>query len=344
MTQMDEQRVIDALRAYTGGLTVTDQEIITAESRLRDRLEPPSPRRRLVILAAAVAAVLVVGFFLSRAIDWDQESAQPVDTPSSPADSLKETLQADAYDLGVTDFTAGTQPTAQDMAGFWLLREPYVGLMFVDADGDWLMGGAPTDPGVFGPSTLVADTWTRRHDERSQCGNDNVGSGLFQSWRAAVAADGSLRLEQTGGEPTCTPADSREVWDRVTPGLPVADYLLAATQEADWQAAPRSFGWQGLYVAPATGHVLEARDDETYRYYDSLTDASLVAADRGELFADGERSSGSCAGGEFAGTVEVAQLPGVTGYVGSYDAVRFDTKSHSCDSGITAQDVWVNVR
>jgi hypothetical protein len=341
MSELDEQRVVDALRAYTGGLTVTDQEIITAESRLRDRLEPPSHRRRLVILAAAVAAVLLVGFFVSQAFDWNQESAPPADTPSSPADTLKDALQADAYDVGTAHSFAGVQPTAQDMAGFWMLRLPFSSVMLVDADGDWLMG-APTHPAVFGTSTLAGETWTRRHDERSQC-NDNAVRGLFQAWRAALAPDGSLRLEQTGGNPTCTPADNFEVWDRLVPGAPVADYLLAVTQDVAWQAAPVSFRWQGLYVAPATGHVLDVADDGTYRYHDTLTESSLVAADHGELGIDNAGSAGSCVGGSFTGNAEVAQLPGVTGYVGSYDAVRVTTTTNNCASGVAEEDVWVKV-
>lgn len=337
MIQRDEQRVIDALRAYTGGITVTDQDIATAESRLRGSLEPPSPRRRLIILAAAVAAVLVVGFLVSRAIDSDPDSAPPIDRHSSPAATLKAALQADAYDLSSADFSAGAQPTASDMAGFWLLREPFIGPLLVDGGGHWWMG-LPTDR-FGGTSTLTGDTWTRRF-AANMCDQPD---GFSLPWQAAIASDSSLHLTFTGSENVCTPADDREVWDRVTPGSPVADYLLAVTQEADWQAAPVSFLWQGLYVAPATGHLLEARSDGSYRYYDTLTDASLVAADRGEIGVDSAGTSGSCAGGSFTGTVEVAQIPGVDEYVGSYDAVRFTSTMDNCGTGFAKEDVWVTI-
>jgi hypothetical protein len=341
MIQRDEQRVIEALRAFTGGLTVTDQDITTAESRLRDSLEPPSPRRRLAILAAAVAAVLVVGFFVSRAIDRDTDSAPPVDRPS-PAGTLKAALQADAYAVSSADFSAGAQPTARDLAGFWMLREPYGATMFVDAAGNWAMG-YPTAPAVSGPSTLDGATWTRRLDDRGICAKGNDMIGVSQSWHAALAADGSLRLDLNASRASCTPADNREVWDRVAPGSPVADYLLAVAQRADWQPAPRSFRWLGLFVAPATGRVLEVTDDEQYRYYDTLTDASLVAADQGDVSSDGAGTTGSCSEGSFAGSVEVALLPGVADYLGSYDAVRFTPTTDNCASSVAAHDVWVKV-
>lgn len=337
MIQRDEERVIGALRALTGGLTVTDQDINAAESRLMESLEPPSPRRRLVILAAALATVLVVGYFVAQAINREEASAPPAHTPSSPADSLKAALQADAYDLDSAEFTTGAQPTAQDLAGFWLLREPFIAALLVDGGGHWWMG-RPTD-GFGGTSTLTGDTWTRRLDA-NMCDQPN---DFSLPWQAAIASDSSLHLMFTGNQNVCTPADDREVWDRVTPGSAVADYLLAVTQEADWHAAPVSFRWQGLFVAPATGHVLEVTDDGNYRYYDTLTDASLVAADRGELGVDSSGTTGSCSGGSFRGSLEVALLPGVADYVGSYDAVRVTPTADSCVSGVAAEDVWVNV-
>jgi hypothetical protein len=210
--------------------------------------------------------------------------------------------------------------------------------MFVDANGDWLMG-LPAQA-LGGTSTLSGDTWTRRFNENGLC---NQPRGFSLPWQATIASDGSLHLMFTGRENVCTPADDREVWDRVAPGSPVSDYLLAMTQEADWQTAPRSFRWTGLYVAPATGHVLEVTDDGNYRYFDTLTDASLDPADRGEIGFDGAEATGSCAGGSFTGTAEVTRIPGVDGYLGSYEAVRLATTTDSCASGVTAQDVWVNV-
>ena len=59
MNERDELRVIEALQALSGGLTVTEQDIINAGGELRDRLEPPSPRRRLPLLVAAAVACAI---------------------------------------------------------------------------------------------------------------------------------------------------------------------------------------------------------------------------------------------------------------------------------------------
>ena len=341
MNQLEQQRVIEALRALTGGLTVTEQDINIADARLRDNLEPPSPRRRLALLAAAAAAVLAVAFVVFQTLDPGDDAAPPTEPPTTtPADSLRAALQADAYTLS-SGFTAGARPTAQDLAGFWLLRAPYGFTLFVDGNGGW-RGGTPLDRQAYGTSTVAGNTWTRRFDDGTACAQDN-GGGLFQSWRAALAGDGSLRLQLTGGEPTCTPADTREVWDRVDPGSPVADYLLAMSQEATWQSTSGPLDWEGVYVAPESGHVLAVTRDGSYRYYDTLTDARLVAADRGDLESAAGTVTGTCAAGAFSGNLETTQVPGVDGYVLPFNAIRIATTTDSCASGIAAQGVWVNV-
>jgi hypothetical protein len=340
MNVREERRVIDALRAYTGGLTVTDQDINVAENRFRESVEPPAPRRRLVILAVAAAAVLVVGFFAVRAIGSDPDSAPPADKPSGPAEVLTAALQAHPYRLGIEQFTTGASPTLEDLAGFWMLRQPYGAPLIVEGDGDWLMG-FPSGPAWFGTSAVNGDTWTRRHDDGTGCAQENGLAHFAHTWRAALAQDGSLRLRLTDGPNVCTPAEEREVWDRVAPGAPVADYLLAVTKDADWKAAPASYRWFGLYVAPATGHLLDVREDGTYQYYDALTGASIVPADRGELqFADG-RTTVSCAGSPSTAGTEFARLPAVTGYLAAHDAVRFT--SSGCATGPTTEQAWVRV-
>ena len=43
MNQRDEQRVIEALQAFTGGLIVTENDMLIAGRNLKDNLEPPAP-------------------------------------------------------------------------------------------------------------------------------------------------------------------------------------------------------------------------------------------------------------------------------------------------------------
>jgi hypothetical protein len=340
MTQSDERRVVEALRSFTGGLTVTDQDITTAENRLKESFEPPpSPRRRLAILAAAVAAVLVAGFFLAQSLSQKDDSAPPANTPSSPADTLKAALQADAYRLTSAEFTAGAPPTARDLVGFWLLRSPYDAPIFVDGNGGWRLGSV--EGGWVGPSTLDAGTWTRVIRNPGDCA---PGRGpLSQSWHTALAADGSLRAQLTSSNVNCTPAEDREVWDRVTSGSPVGDYLLAMAQKATWQAAPGAFAREGLYVAPETGHALQIDADGSYRYYDSLTGTQVIAADQGRLESTGETVTGSCTGGSFSADLETTRIPGVVGYTEPRDAVRMRSTTHTCASAVADQVVWVNI-
>jgi hypothetical protein len=342
MTHNEDQRVVHALRAYTGGLTVTEHDIAVAEDRLKSTLEPPSPRRRLAVLAAAVAAVLVVGFFVARALEGDENSAPPADAPSSPAKALAQALQADAYTLSTEEFATGTAPSRQDMAGFWLLREPYFFSMFMSADGHWVLGST-TDQAGFGRSTLSGDKWTRHYDG-GHCVEGAGRHAYSQTWQTTLTADGSLRMQLSAGPTDCTPAETREVWDRVAPESPLGDYLAAATKAADWQTAPRSFTWQGIYVSPETGRVLEVGADASFLLYDLAGDEGLEPIDRGALSYDGfkQQTTGVCDGATFSAAAEVAQLPAVEGYVGSLEAVRVST-SESCTSGLTSEAVWVKV-
>jgi hypothetical protein len=227
------------------------------------------------------------------------------------------------------------------LAGVWLLRPPYRILMFVDGNGDWGMD-SPTGSAAFGTTALARGTLTRRIDDRSDCARSNHLVGYSTSWRTALAQDGSLRLQLRKPPGVCTPADDREVWDRVAPGSPIASYLLTTARSARWHAAPSGFVWGGTYVAPETGHVLDVSKDGRYRYYDSLTARTLVAADRGRLESLPGEVRGSCAAGSFSGSLEVVRVPGVSGYISAYDAIRITTAEDGCTS-IAAQDIWVDL-
>jgi hypothetical protein len=348
VNELDERRVIEALQALTGGLTVTEQDIIDADGRFRDRLEPPSPRRRLPFLVAAAAAlVLLVGYVAFHVIGRDGNAAPPVNQPHSPADVLRTALQADAYTLPAAQFEAGEPPTSRDVAGFWLLRAPYGFSIFVDGDGRW-MAGSPSRPDGYGTSTLADGRWKLRMNARSgwaRCIADAHATGttgISQSRNVALARDGSLRAQLAGTMPPCTPAENREVWDRVDPGSPIADYLLATAKQAEWQAAPEDVGLKGFYVSPKTGHFLEVDKAGRYRYYDTRAGALPVTADRGKLEPATGTVTGSCAGGHFSGNLETARIRGVEGYVVPYDAIRITSTGDGC-APIAAHDVWVNL-
>ena len=334
MNQRDEQRVIEALQAFTGGLTVTENDMLIAGRNLKDHLEPPRPRRRLAMVAVAAAA-LVAGFVMFEVInaDDDSDAIKPAQT-QTPAEVLTAALEPHAYGVPVDESGAGTPPTAEQLAGFWLLR-PYGDItlpMFVAGNGSYRLGS----DGITGASTLSGNTWVRQLGPHSGCPRT-------QSFTTAIAPDGSLRAQVAQADNTCTVTDGLEVWDPVAPGSPVADYLRAMAGEADWRATSVPSGQHGVYVAPSTGHVLVVTENGRYRYYDSLTADELVAADRGELESDAGTVSGSCTGGSFSGRLETAPIPGVDALLGGSTAIRITADTDSCASNVATEDVWVRV-
>lgn len=341
MNEPDERRVVAALHELTGGITVTEHDVLVMGARLDERLEPPDPRRR-VALVAAVAAALVLGGYLALERDWlDRDAAPPADrTTQTPGDTLRAELDADPYLTSHDQFLAGAPPSAEDLAGVWMLRHPYRHVMFVGPDGDW-RSESPTSDLAFGTSDLAGDSLTRRVHADSVCVRWNDLLKRVQPWRVAVSGDGSIRMQLP--EPrSCTPADEREVWDRLDVGAPVPAYLLAAARTASWRPVTSTFAWQGLYLAPESGHVLEVDREGRYRYYDAPAPLAR-ASDRGELEASVGEVSASCVGGEFTGAVEAAEVPGEHGYVFPFEAVRFTTERNSCASDLAAQEVWVNL-
>lgn len=354
MNELEEQRVIEVLRAITGGLTVTERDTIDASTRLQHNLKAPPPRRNLALIAVAAAVVLIVGFATFRAINGDEKSAtDPAGTPPSAADVLQKALGADPFALAEAEFLVGTRPTAQSLAGLWLWRpnDPSLSVgefespMYVDGDGDWRIGD-PTAPFLFGVSSLAGDTWTRRGDERGQCARNQQQVGyLDQPAKAALAPDGSLHVQFATVEDGCTAAlNGREVWIRVAPGSPVMDYLGEVSGEIQWEAASDGVG-AGVYVAPGTGHMLVVDLEGSYRYYDNLTAAKLVVADKGEFDVDVAQGTvdATCVGGSFTGRVEAGETPGVAGYVRSFPAMRITTAEQGCGSDVAAQGVWVHI-
>ena len=335
MNQRDEQRVVEALQAFTGGLVVTEHDIIEAGARLqRNVKKPPSHRRRIALVAAAAAVVLVGGTLAFTALNDNERSAPPVDVPATPAETLIAALEADAYFELPSE--SGTAPTIEQLNGLWTMR-PYGDVsipLIVTGDGSFRLGIA--QPGnVFSTSSISGHTWTRATPE----------SGCPQTHRytAALLPDGSLRLQIDQADVTCTILPGAEVWDPLAPGTPMADYLLAMAREASWQPVAESSLQEGLYVAPDTGHVLEVAVDGSYGYYDSLTEDQLVPADRGDLEPGPGTVTGTCTGGSFSGNLETAQIPGVEGLTFETTAMRITADRDGCASGVTADEVWVRV-
>lgn len=342
MNEIEEQRVIEALRAITGGLAVTEQDIVDAGNRMQHNLKAPKPPRRTpFVLAVAAVVALIAGLGLYAVIKGNDsgEDLAPANQPT-PAQALRDRLDATAYQLSFEAFTQGKPATAADMTGAFLLRpdgpEAREGgiLVRVEADGDWSYGF----PGLNAGSSFAPGTWTQRFTEDGECAPDTGAPPLVHGWTTAVAGDGSVHLKLTAGPNVCTVGENYEVWDRLAPGSPVQDYLEAEVDAIAW--APHT-GSQlsGIYYAPATGQLLEVFDGEFLFY----TSADLSAEDDGQLSVVSDALTGSCTGGEFSAQVESGMIPAVPGLLAGVQAVRLTPTGGSCASGVSDQAVWLRL-
>ena len=335
MNQRDEQRVIEALQAFTGGLTVTEDDMLIASRNLKDNLEPPRPRRRLAVVAVAAVAALVAGFVIFEAVnaDDDTDAVEPAGT-QTPAEALTAALEPGAYNIAVDESGAGTPPTAEQLAGFWLLR-PYGDVtlpLFVAGDGSYRLGS----DGFTGASTLSGNTWVRQLGPHRGCPRT-------QSFTTAIASDGSLRAQVARGDNTCTATDGLEVWDPVAPGSPLADYMRAMAGGSELAAhlgALRAEGrLRGAEHGPCSG-------GQRQRALPLLRLADRRRAGGGRprrTRVDPGTVSGSCTGGSFSGRLETATIPAVDALLDGSTAIRITADTDGCASNVATEDVWVRV-
>jgi hypothetical protein len=333
MNEREEQRVIEALQALNGGLTVTEQDILVANNKLRDNLEPPSPRRKIVMAAIVAAAAVVAGMVIFQATEGDEGSSAPdvTNEPPTPAEVLTDTLDPDLY--GVLPAAAGPAPKMDQLAGAWVMRADLDSAlpMLVTGSGKQFLGSPPR----FVGSTLSGREWTRETSLEQGCPQTTT-------YSAGLADNGSLVLQTD--DTNCTPGVGLEVWDPITPGSPVANYLVAVSEDADWEGSKQPTVAPGFYVAPRTGHVLLVSVEEgqtSYRYYDSFSGQPTLA-DRGEFYFEPDALAADCAGGTFSGKFESATLPGVDGFLFPTTAFRVSADNDQCaESRIADQEVWV---
>lgn len=348
MNTHEDQRVIDGLKALSGGLVVTEQDIIEARGKVQRQFQDPGPRRRGLVLAAA-AVIVVAGIVTFQAISGRDDSAPPVDQPPGPQAAAVAALEAaiDPYVYGQSEdeFLAGRPPTKEDLVGVWLLRTPYSAPMVVYADGRW-EEGVPNQYWVAGENRLTGRTLTRHYDQTG-CPK---GNGIEdQTWQASVSPDGSLRLQFASGTNVCTAADNREAWDRLGPGRsPITDFLRDSAAAINWETHTLGRVPAGLYISPESRHLLTVSAQGSYQFYDTLNGQELVPADQGVLTVDGDAGdpvtvSASCRGGSLVGTVQQGSTPEVAGIIDDMGALRIDTTADSCASGVGTDVVWVRI-
>lgn len=366
MNEVDERRVIDALQAISGGLTVTDQDLREAQARLHEQIPPDPTRRHTAVTAIVAAAAVVAGVIGVMEVTARNDTTPPspagrtLEKPAAAAVTLANALDGDAYEGPREDFLAGRPPTQDDVEGLWLLRRPFSAPMVFDAKGNWSLG-APSDPWVGGPYSIRGSSLSRDVLVDYKC---SEGPRPFRlSWAAAMADEGSLRLQFTGQLNRCTPADDREVWDRLLPGpSPLADYFREVSTTIGWEPAEvteisKSFDGfevglgEDLYYDPRSGHLLEVLTQGRYRYYDDperfVVEGTTLPADEGRLTtsqgAETVNLEGTCRGGRFTATLMSGTTPEVDGIAVELHALQVTPTSDGCTSGIAAERVWLRL-
>lgn len=349
MNARQEQRVIEALQALTGGLAVTEHDMLVANNKLKDNLEPPSPRRRLIPVAVVAAAAVVAGFVLFQVVDSNNDAAPPPTSDTSPAEeALVAALDENGYGGVHEDFNAGSPPSAQDLVGLWLLRAPYSGPLAVQTDLDWTHENIG-NPKAFSSSTLDGRSWIRKRDGLdAACRTANGQPGLpALPWDASMAGDGSLHLAFAGAphQNSCTPADDREVWDRLVPGpSAIMDYFLEVTSELSWQIPMSEFSLSGIYVNVKDGTVLEILDGRFF-YIEGIGKPGAATSSLGRLDHAAEPGAleGSCGSAEFNAGLRVGWTPAVTQYVEAHRALQITAPTGDTCRTFGIDGVWVSL-
>ena len=265
----------------------------------------------------------------------DDAAPGPADNPG-PQETLQATLEEDAYTLPAAEFLAGAAPTPADLAGLWLLREPYRFTMVMDAEGRWMSGG-PSSP-FAGRWTLAGDTLTRHLADDHPCRDESPGA-YPAPWRAALAEDGSLHLEFAGTVNVCSPADDREVWDRAAPTTAMGELFRDSVPSLTWATAGSSLP-TGLYYGADTGRMMDVMRSGRYRIHDPAA-TGFPVSDQGQMrYPEPEALRITCGAATVTGTLEAAILPAVEDAFWVY---RISASGPACAAGLGGEETWVHV-
>ncbi|QZY28352.1 hypothetical protein [Nocardioides coralli] len=344
MNPVEEQRVVSALQALTGGLVVTQEDTIKSYEQVTSRLQPPSPRRRIAAAALVAAAAIVAVVVVRDVVADDTAAPPPADSrESTPADALRAALTPDVFSQSDDQFLRGTTPANADLEGLWMSREPHGGFaLLMDAEGNYV-GPSPSDRLLAGTYSLKGETLTWHMADDGGCARHNSLVHHTSPWLAAIAEDGSLRLRYANvGTSTCSVGDEHEVWDRLGPGAtPLGDFLRDSIPALEWRQST-ALPPRGLMYSPETGRMVEVLARGRYRHYDStLALDPAEATDVGRLDGSRDRVDVTCRGGGTSGTLEQAVIPAVADITPPLTAYRFTPEGGGCADGIGAATVWV---
>lgn len=254
MSTIEEQLQRD-ISAVTGGVNVTEPDLIEARNAIDKRIETHRGRgRSLTILATAAVAVLVaaVGFTAFQVLSDDGTKATPAGGGETP----------DVY----ADFLSGQAPTPENLNGFWRVDNGNTMVRFqTDGTVQFSDGGAViSDPLTIGTYTIDGDTITVSTSEAPEC--------ISAEWtmRAALPEPGIANLVLSDSQfGTCDKLGSTIVLERV---VPTGSLLMDNSGLRGWQSLTDKRWLFGDWMAEGGGYLLELTRDGSFYVVDDSAD------------------------------------------------------------------------
>lgn len=290
MNSYDEQRVIDALQALTGGITVTDNDLLDARDRLEKHLTP-RPRNRRVVLAGVAAAVLLVAAATVASLTGGRHDSAPPPVTNPPVPDVW--------------LEGGSPPTAASMAGVWQTRDgTFTQVLVIRADGTFAYDWEGTD-------TAGNPGWHETLDEPPMSGSFDLDGYQFSTkvyrnqldwtpeWAEALMPDGTLHTVNTRIGTGRSPG----TWERVEPVRSRAFGSPAPT--SGWTAPDARTDLVGVWLPAGAGQELLALNPSgVYAYYKDgnlaeghPTDSGTWSLQGHQLVLVSDGDAGACAKG-----------------------------------------------
>ncbi|MCZ3385766.1 MAG: hypothetical protein LH630_02060 [Actinomycetia bacterium] len=320
-----EERLARDISAITGGVVVTESDLVNARETLEDRIRVKRRRdrgRTLAVIAAAAVVIPILGVAAYQTLDGS-ESAPPVNSvPTSPS----------GYDA----FLKGSAPTPDLLEGAWRVDNGYVLVRFaapnvVSFDDTGRLFGSP---GVQGTYEIAGDVITVSVDSGlAGC------AGQTFDMRASLPKPGAMRFVlPTAGLSSCMSVAGRGDMEKLLPtSNSVAEFdITTDTTKADWSPPVNAAALHGDWMAEGGGYLMEINPSGSY----------YVADESGEPIDDGQWSlrgtdltltssatSRDCAGGDRLVWGDLGQF--ITGTTG----MRGTSVQNTC-GGAWASKVW----
>jgi hypothetical protein len=282
-----EDRLRRDIATSTGGVVVTESDLLNAREELGDRIDSRKRRDRFRVLAVAAAAAVVIPLVAVGVI-----RTQGADDPVSPANSGPIAPSMD------DSFLKGSPPTPNRLEGIWRIDN---GFGLVRFESGTRISAAESgllfdDPEFDGRYEIDGDTITVNLDGGSlDC------AGKTFAMRSSLPGPGLLRSLYTQSAPDgCSPSVVSQSLEQVLPtSASLTGLEFSSLADSKW-ATPSQRDLFGDWMAEGGGYLLELA--ESGAYYVANESGNVV--DQGQwsgrdavLTLTSSTDSGHCADG-----------------------------------------------